>query len=259
MIKYIRLTGISGFIPFLVLIPATLFGQTFTGNVQHEITWDPIPYAVVILKDADRQRLDHVSTDENGFYELSADAAGEYYIEVQRIGYTSVEGGPFAIGVNDTLRVRLQLLEETVLMEELTVMAERYNEMLIDDFLDQVRFTARKRSSIGRFITREDLKDLRINRTSEIFRNVQGVTLDSGVLFSSRYNCPVKVVLNGMEVASSTTTTIQEYGVTPPLFDIDTIVNHDNIVAIEIYPGLIGQPAQFGTKSNCGLVAIWTR
>ena len=243
----------------LILWPTVLLSQVFTGQVQHELTWEPIPYAVVILKDADYQRLAHVSSDENGFYEISAPAPGEYFIEVQRIGYTRVEGGPLPIGESDTLRVRFQLLEEAVIMDELTVMAERYNERLIDDYLDQVRFTSRMRSSIGRFMTRDDLKDLRVNRTSDLFLNVQGVTLSGGVLYSTRYNCPVKVVLNGFEIASSTTTTFEEYGDTPPLFSVDALVNHDNIVGIEVYPGLIGQPAQFGTKSRCGLVAIWTR
>lgn len=250
---------LTTFIICLLLLPTQLFGQVLTGQVQHEMTWEPIPFAIVILKDADLQRIAHITSDEDGYYELTAPAPGEYYVEVRRIGYLNFEGGPLTLAENDTLRARMLMQEEDLMLDELTVMAERYNEMLIDEYLNQVRFSARKRASIGRFITRDDLKIQRVIRTQDLFLNVQGVTLQNGVLYSTRYNCPLKVVLNGFEIASSTTTTIEEYGVTPPEFNIDAMVNPDHIIGIEVYSGLIGQPAQFGTKSRCGLVAIWTR
>lgn len=251
--------GILTFIICLLCLPNTLFAQVINGHVQNEITWEPIPFAVIILNDANRERVAHTSSDEDGFYEITAPSPGDYFVQVMRIGYLNFEGGPLTIAENDTLRARLLMQEEDLIMDELTVMAERYNEMLIDDYLDNVRFTARKRASVGRFITRDDLKDQHVIRASDLFLNVQGVTLVDGVLYSTRYSCPLKIVLNGFEIASSTTTTIQEFGVVPPEFNIDSMVNPDHIVGIEVYSGLIGQPAQFGTKSRCGLIAIWTR
>jgi len=248
-------------IPVIIILFAPDFAksQQFRGEILEEVSRETIPHAVIFLLDESEEQIAHVSADADGYYEIDAPVAGTYYILARRIGFTEIMGGPFEIEEGQVMGVTLRLLEIATLMDELTVVAERYNEMLIDEYLEQNRFFARQKRGLGRFITRDDLKEMRIFRTSELFVNTQGVTVDQGILYSSRYNCPMRILINGFEVASSPTLTLEEFDDIPPTFSIDTIVNPERIVGIEIHSGIVSEPPEFGPRTKCGTVAIWTR
>lgn len=243
----------------LFLTPDFAKSQQFRGEILEEVSRETIPHAVIFLLDESEEQIAHVSADADGYYEIDAPAAGTYFILARRIGFTEIMGGPFEIEEGQVMGVTMRLLEVATIMDELTVVAERYNEMLIDEYLEQNRFYSRQKRGLGRFITRDDLKEMRIFRTSELFVNSQGVIVDQGILYSSRYNCPMRVMINGLEVASSPTLTFEEFDEIPPAFSIDTIVNPERIVGIEIYSGIVSEPPEFGPKTKCGTVAIWTR
>lgn len=252
----ILLLGTTIFV--ILLLPGKSSAQVVQGYVLNELTNEPVPETVVILRDLNKERVRSTSTKENGFFLLNAPKEDEYFIFVRRIGYTDNEGGPFKVGSNDTLTAKILVLEETILMDEVVVAVENYNESVSLEFLEGKNFYNRKKRGLGHFYTREEIQERNLFRLSDLLRMTPGIILRDGQILSSRAKCPMKIVLNGMEMFSDPALTLNN-SFQSPGFSIDRLVNVDNVLGVEVYTGLMGQPQQYGTKTRCGTLLIWTR
>lgn len=130
--------------------------------------------------------------------------------------------------------------------------------------LDTVRVTAarladrgsgfehrRLNSGLGRFLTREDIARRAVLATSDLFRTVAGMRVESLILMRSAFgDCSPSLYLDGNLVP-----TLAD-GLTA--IDIDAWVRPREIAGIEIYFDQV--PAQFQLgPTGCGAIVIWTK
>jgi len=65
-----------------------------------------------------------------------------------------------------------------------------------------------------------------------------------------------KSYINGLSIGYSAPLTLGG-GNSCPNVSVDS-VPIENLVGVEIYSGIPGQPAQFGPRTHCGAVVLWT-
>lgn len=99
--------------------------QTITGVVREASTGRPVVGALVRLLDTmGAPRGTAFLTASDGRYGLRADAPGQYYLTVERIGYATARLGPVEVGDEGSVVRDLTLLERALELEGLTVEAE---------------------------------------------------------------------------------------------------------------------------------------
>lgn len=250
-----------GLLLLLFFQPQETASQVVQGRVLDELSREPVPQAVVSLQNLQRDTLKRSITDTTGYFQLLAPREGIYFVHVRRIGYAENTGGPFQIGPEDTLNIELRLLLESIVMDEVTVEAERLSKNL-----QRNNFYRRQERGLGQYMTREDISQKMAPSPSRIFSNIPGVERrPDGHLVSSRHQvvCPMTLVVNGVVRVEKK----------HPLFDggaekrelerqptIDELIQLENIEAIEVYRGTVGQPLAYtGKRTPCGAILIWTR
>lgn len=234
-------------------------GQVYRGHVLDEATRQPVPYVIVMLQNTKGEYVRHDNTDENGFFEIKAPEVKEYLVHVNRIGYTENTGGPFRVEKDDTLNIEMRVLEKTENLGEVTVEAKAYQEKFNMRYLEENSFFVRKKRSLGQFMTKEDIEKVHAIEPSDLFRRFLGFSTNRGVIMNQARGCRPKVIINGMIMSEPSSLTIVKGDVFTPTFTIDRLVALENIIGIEAYTGMVGQPLEFGTPSRCGAVLVWTR
>lgn len=235
------------------------YGQVYKGFVLDEITREPIPYIIVMLQSLEGEYVRHDNTDDNGSFEIEAPEVKEYMVHVSRIGYTENTGGPFLVEEGDTLNIQFRVLEQTETLDEVTVEAERIEKQFALKNLEENRFFIRQERGLGEFMTKEDIeKMVAVSKPSQLFRMVPGISANfNGDLYNTFSNCPPKLIVNGMAMSYPSDLTFQSKFSTP--FNIDSYVNLESIIGVEVYTDLIGQPVEYGPRSRCGAVVVWAR
>jgi hypothetical protein len=130
----------------------------------------------------------------------------------------------------------------------------------VADALAIVGFSERRRTGVGRFITRSEFAPWRPATTTAVLARIPGVRMvaqgerriaDVGRGPASLWqDCPVAFVVDGMHVGN-----VVE-------IDIDAALPIVEVEAIEVYVGGVQVPQRFagpGAGANCGVIAFWTR
>jgi len=108
---------------FAVLLAQALAAQTMEIRLRDEATHAPVAGAIVRLLD-DRGIVAQGLSNESGWIVLRGQAAGNYRLKVDRIGWAGVVAGPFALGAGETIRRELRLAAARLDLPALTVEAE---------------------------------------------------------------------------------------------------------------------------------------
>lgn len=90
--------------PGLLALAFPLAAQVVRGAVSEAGSGTPLAGAMVVLFDADGDRVDRVLTDASGGFSTEADRPGRYYVRVDRIGYASLTTDPFDVPVAGTFQ-----------------------------------------------------------------------------------------------------------------------------------------------------------
>lgn len=120
-------------------------------------------------------------------------------------------------------------------------------------------FERRRASGFGRFVTRADIERRRPQRTTDILRNVPGLTVERG-----ETGTPVPRFRNatvGLSGAACYPTFWIDGVPLGPTLDMDAL-NPGAIEGIELYSGIATVPPALRAglaPGTCGVVAIWTR
>lgn len=186
-------------------------------------------------------------SDEAGAFRLSGLPGGTQSIEVRQIGYAprryAVDLSPHRAS---TLSVVLE--ERAVVLEAVEVAGKKGSGI--------PGFDARQKRGFGSFITRDDIEKRGAIRTTDLFRTIPGVQVNwngSGYTVqmsrASTGYCPVQYYIDGSPFLAS------------PDDDMDSIVQPQDIQAIEVYKGATETPAEFQGSGGaaCGTIVIWTR
>jgi Carboxypeptidase regulatory-like domain/TonB-dependent Receptor Plug Domain len=185
-------------------------------------------------------------TDSAGAFLLTATRAGTYRLRVTHPSYVTYEADSVAVGGGEAVMLEIRLGQAAIPLEPLVVTARRQVAM--------TGFDERRKAGFGRFITREDIDRRSAFRTSDLLRNVQGITLRpagrSGSFVLMRGGgtglCQPAIWVDGIltrQVAGGT---------------IDELLAPNAIEAVEVYTAHGGAPTEY-IAGSCGVILFWTR
>ena len=203
----------------------------------------PIVGAQVSIMSGSRTR-----TNERGEFTLLDAPAGTRTLEVRALSFYPERRPVDVVADGPLIRVALSTLK--AVLDTVRVTASRPSDQMRNGFLE------RRRSGVGRFLTREDITLRQAIVTSDIFRTVPGVRIehdadrfDSRILMRGAVDewCLPVIFIDGRQMNNLSAD------------ELDTWMRPKDIIGIEVYTGA-GVPPQYEQgMSACGSIVIWTR
>jgi hypothetical protein len=220
--------------PDTVPVPRLSGTATLTGTVRGE-SRQPLSNALVSVLDA----VGTAHTDSMGRFTLQNLPAGTQLLEVRRIGYLL---GQLPVELRSGRGVGQEVtLSKIVSLDSIRIVAQRSR---YREYQSRAR-----RSSLGRFLSQDDIERRHPMETSDIVRMLPGFRLvgsgldtkivsSRGAISFQRSECETNVVIDGMQHQ-----------------DINLLAVSD-VGAMEAYSGA-SAPMQY--DSACGVIVLWTK
>lgn len=191
-------------------------------------------------------------TNERGEFTMTNLPSGSHVLLARHLGYGAATT-PVDLNSREPQKVTITLPKYVAVMDPVLVTARR------NVALDRVGFSQRRRSAgSGYFLGPDQLLKMNANRLTDILRRVPGLTVSSNgfdeVVMSSR----------GSSSIGGGADCVQFYVDDAPWLalepgDINTFVNGNEVVAVEVYQGP-GVPAQYVRGMDaCITIVLWTR
>jgi hypothetical protein len=214
---------------------APVSGQAIIGKVLNDSNGEPIAVADVQLLDMQGTTRARAVSDTAGLFRLVAPVPGKYTLRAALIGYATTVSKPLELKEGLELNIEVRLNTQAVPHEPLRVVAERtYRVGRLGEYYQRASWT--RKSGFGHVLMRDDLERMRGATTSSILRR-----------YPPRAQCAPVVLLDGLRLAP------EEMSL------LDAMARPEDIEGIEFYRGGNEIPVEYATRSNCGLVLIWTR
>jgi len=241
--------GLSLVFGALLLHPAKIQSQTMAGSVVEEGRGTPVSGAVITLLAREGGVRASAVSDSLGRFVMVPPEAGEYFIEVARLGYKTTRSLLLSLTVEGSVPIELMMRPEPLGLEGIEVSVEREAE----EFLQPFGHTP---ASLGRrWISRSNIEALPLPlgpREVIKWQRLAGVWVDelTGGPFDdlcvrfmrrSLRECAI-VVINGVTVSSGEV----------------QLISPDEIEAIAILTP-VDATTFYGTGAGGGAVLIWTR
>lgn len=218
--------------------------QFVRGSVIEAPSGAPISGAAVLLLDERDRGILEVLSDDQGQFVLSLPSPGTYRLSVTRIGYNPARSGLFEAASANAPAVEVSLTVKPVALDSLEILSTPRVPRL-----ERLGFYKRKEIGWGYFINREEIRERHPTWVTDLIRGLPGVRIaydELGVPKGAYLrNCLLSVVLDGV----------------PVTVDPNTLVHPSEIEGMEVYPSVVGVPAQYrrGLAGPCGTILIWTR
>jgi len=210
------------------------------GRVVDHRTDEALSTVDVRIRGIDRWTL----SDRNGYFRFDSVPPGIHVLEVDRVGYASLEK-PFRVVGRAGHQVDVALSEEAIPLEPITVSVRSRRW-----FADMEGLQRRMASGIGDFFTRSELLGRGVTRLTDILHAVPGFVVRrvgryAGVLHRAGH-CAPSLYLDGRPHRPD------------PVSGFDAVRVFD-LEAVEIYDRNAETPAEFLRPGVCGAVVAWTR
>lgn len=215
-----------------------------SGTVVAASAGKPLAGAIVSIADGPQ-----TLANARGEWTLAQAPVGTRILEVRALGYYP-ERRPVNVVVGAApIRVALSTLKAVLDTVRITASRNAYNR-------DAAGFQHRRRSGVGRYLTPDDIRRRQPVVTSDLFRNLPGVRLETGaagfekqvlVRGSVLEWCSPAIYLDGLNIS----------GITAD--DIDVWVHPNEVAGIEVYAGLGAPPEYQASGTGCGSILIWTK
>lgn len=201
---------------------------------------------VVLLTPRMAERTTTITNGAGGFL-LRAPRAGTYRLRVTHPRFVPYEADSVEVHTGEAVMLEIRLGLNAVPLEPIVVTARRHAGM--------PGFDERLAAGMGRFITREDIDRRSAFRTSDLLRNIQGITLrrsgrSDGMIVLMRGGgtglCQPALWIDGVLVRQV------------PGSTIDDFLSPDIVEAIEVYQSTAAAPAGYAV-GGCGVILVWTR
>ena len=176
----------------LLLLPAPGNAQIIRGRVVDAATSTPIPGARVTLRRSSDSSALTISSGDDGSFALRAPGAGDYTIDVVRLGFGPARHGPVSLARGQVVTVDVSLQQIPYTLDSLTITGDANAAML-----DRVGWYVRQRSDFGHFITRRDIESHRVGRVTDLLTTIPGVTL----VADPKHPGHVRVRMRGSQLA----------------------------------------------------------
>lgn len=252
----------------LLLIPVLGHAQTIHGVVVEEGTTDGIAAAEIELVDEDGEAVATARTNRAGTFLLQLRGSGTFTLRLTHISFTTVESDAFELRPQESLAVELRMAREAIPLEPLVVTA-RADARGVAGMHERMRRLAAE----GRFVTREEIDRRPGSRVTEFLRGMPGVVLlpaGSGGAQGNHITMRGLGFMTGVadrdigDVSHSPTDqcdpTIYVDGIVMPQGEaVDIFLRPDMLEGVEVYTNGSAAPAPLLPRSNCGVVAFWTR
>ncbi len=211
----------------------------------------PLEKCIVFITDIEKNSMRMLLTDNDG--SVTYPVRGERFIKIKakRLGYETIENGPFKLSLYDTLKVKFMLTSVPVVLEDVIVVDTK------SETLERNGFYKRKEIGIGHFMEKVDLEKRNLADVSGAIAHLPGVSVIDGKIrtrihsgLNSSYM--VLVYIDGIRVwvegFANTTQSLNDY------------INPDDIEGIEFYSRLSEVPIEYRNYgSNAGVLLIWTK
>ena len=191
-------------------------------------------------------------TNETGNFSMTNLPSGSHVLLARHLGYGAATT-PVDLSSREPQKVTITLPKYVAVMDPVLVTARR------NAALDRVGFTQRRKSAgSGQFLGPDQLLAMRANRLTDILRRVPGLTVLSNgfdeVVMSSRGSSSIG---GGADCVQYFVDDAPWLAIEPG--DINTFVNGNEVVAVEVYQGP-GVPAQYVRGMDaCITIVLWTR
>jgi hypothetical protein len=201
----------------------------------------PLPSAHVSIADGPQ-----ASANERGEWSIANAPVGTRILEARAVGYYPERRAVNVIDGAPPVRVVLATLKSV--LDTVRVTAGRLS-------LRNTGFEERSRSGPGKYLTPVDIARRAPLETSQLFRNLPGVRIDTDADGVARVLirgvtadwCEPTLFIDGMPMQNWRAE------------DVDDWARPDQLAGMEIYAGLTAPP-QFQTAlSGCGSILIWTK
>ncbi|MGH7483906.1 MAG: carboxypeptidase-like regulatory domain-containing protein [Longimicrobiales bacterium] len=232
---------------------APVSGQVFVaGDVLDEATQEPILSATVLLLDLEGDTLRGGLTTMAGSFLLEAPRSGRYRLRVGRIGYEDVVSAAVDLLPRDTLHVEVRLSAAAVVLAPLTVTSDR-PALVLNMRLARWGYYERKAifgkeegMGFGYFLDYEDIERRQPFTISDLLRGLAGLKFVAAggrrvEIRTRRRGCSPTFYLDGTRFLLRGAT-------------IDEFVHPTDLVAVEVYPGMV-TPGRF---AGCASIVLWT-
>ena len=218
-------------------------GVRLSGTIVTADGGRPIMGAQVGLVNSSRSR-----TNERGEFTLLDAPAGTRTLEVRALSFYPERRAVDVVEDAPPIHVALSTLKSV--LDTVRVTASRPSDQLRSGFME------RRRSGVGRFLTREDVRRRQPVVTSDLFRMVPGVRMqydasrfDNRILMRGAVDewCSPVIYIDGRQMNDLT------------VDEMDTWVRPNDITGIEVYAGAGVAAAYEQGMTSCGSIVIWTR
>ena len=261
--------------------------QTVAGQVLDDSTRDSLAAAQVWLVDLQGRLVQQALSGNDGRFQIQA-PPGRYRLRVGRLGYAVGTWPPFVLAHGEKLTVELGLSKRAVALAPVTVPG-RAGEAQIPYLVD-AGFYRRKQQGIGYFLTRPQIEAHGPTVITDVLHGIPGVRIachtpgqcdvlmPGASMMFIRGTCYPTIVLDGVVVrvggiphsrAMTSMSSGKIRAIAPPpaaasSLDnsnlLDTILDPNQIEALEVYPSPAGVPVQYaGYMSPCGAILAWSR
>ena len=191
-------------------------------------------------------------TNEAGDFTMTKLPSGSHVLLARHLGYGAATT-PVDLNPREPQKVTITLPKYVAVMDPVLVTARR------NAALDRVGFVQRRKSSgSGYFLGPDQVLAMHANRLTDILRRVPGLTVLSNgfdeVVMSSR---GASSIGGGADCVQYFVDDAPWLAIEPG--DINTFVNGNEVVAVEVYQGP-GVPAQYVRGMDaCITIVLWTR
>jgi hypothetical protein len=152
--------------------PRPVAAQAVRGVVVDDRNLSRVGTATVRVVKGDAPGLG-TETDAQGHFLLPLPGAGEYRLEVQRIGYMTTRSQAFRVEKDDTVSVEFRVAPDAVLVDPITVTAHSFRgRNLFEEH--------RKDWGKGVFLTPTQIDSMHLRAPAEVFRKMKDVNLTWG-------------------------------------------------------------------------------
>ncbi len=258
---------------------APLGAQSVRGTLVATPGGQPVPGALVVLKDALGHTVDRGESDAQGRFELRAAIPGEFWVRAERAGYAAAAPARVALAAGAPLELRLEVAAAggastartaaraqpadtvpgdtaTVRLEGITVTAEAAAHVL-----QLSGFYERKRAAGGggAFLDAQAIAGLRRARVVDVItgqRGVSGFAVGTGSI-----GRPTQRAYTARRFGARCTLPVYLDGILVPGAELDRL-KPDHLAGVEVYVGaetpLRFQPRQTAGQI-CGALVVWTQ
>ena len=238
-----------------ILLPTITVAQQIRGVVVDDSTGQPISGATIELLAADTTVRTTTISNATGWFDLSAQSGGQFVLRGSHAAYRGVGTLAVVLDPQEVLTVVIRLSGGPIPLEPVVARATAR------DGLSGYRERAR-RGAYGRFITRADIDKtgayslahaLRFAPEVRFARVRDGAFITDGIFMRSFADmCVPGIYLNGIAMPADRA------------FDINDLINVDEVEGIEVYRNSLSVPMEFVRLSDapgvwCGVIAVWTR